>query len=97
MHNMLHILEDNDPTLRLSCKSWLSESKLYYRRILDPLLEEFMQNSKVFVTFSGQIFFVEGYETKIVIQNFSKLRNIILNTKDEMIQYIMFRNATDYI
>lgn len=27
LHNMLHILEDNDPTLRLSCKSWLSESK----------------------------------------------------------------------
>lgn len=42
LHNMLHILEDNDPTLRLSCKSWLSESKNFYRRILDPLLEEFL-------------------------------------------------------
>jgi hypothetical protein len=42
LHNMLHILEDNDPTLRLSCKSWLSESKANYRRILDPLLEEFL-------------------------------------------------------
>lgn len=42
LHHMLHILDDNDPTLRLSCKSWLSESKLYYRRILDPLLEEFL-------------------------------------------------------
>ncbi len=27
LHNMLHILVDDDPTLRLSCKSWLSESK----------------------------------------------------------------------
>jgi hypothetical protein len=42
LHNMLHILEENDPTLRLSCKSWLSESKLFYRRILDPLIEEFL-------------------------------------------------------
>jgi len=25
LHNMLHILEDSDPTLRLTCKSWLSE------------------------------------------------------------------------
>ena len=42
LHNMLHILEDNDPTLRLSCKSWLSESKYHYMRILDPLIEEFL-------------------------------------------------------
>lgn len=77
---MLNILEDYDPTLRLSCKSWLSESKQYYRRILDPLIEEFLANSKVFVTFTGQIFFYENYETKVVIENFSKLRNIILNT-----------------
>jgi hypothetical protein len=94
---MLHILEDNDPTLRLSCKSWLSESKQFYRRILDPLIQEFLYNSKVFVTFTGQIFFYEPYESKIVIQNFSKLRNIILNTQEEMIYYIMARQATDYI
>jgi len=94
---MLHILEDNDPTLRLQCKGWLQESKLYYRRILDPLLEEFLVNSKVFVTLTGQIFFYENYETKIVIQNFGKLRNIILNTQEEMIYYIMGRQATDYI
>ena len=80
LHNMLHILDDNDPTLRLQCKSWLQESKQYYRRILDPLLEEFLANSKVFVTLTGQIFFFDSYETKIVIQNFGKMRNIILNT-----------------
>jgi len=32
-----------------------------------------------------------------VIENFSKLRNIILNTKDEMIQYIMYRTVTEYV
>jgi len=42
LHNMLHILEDTDPTLRLSCRGWLSDSKQHYRRILDPLLEEFL-------------------------------------------------------
>lgn len=52
LHNVLHFLEQNDPTLRLSCKSWLSESKLFYNRILDPLIEEFLHNSKVFVTFT---------------------------------------------
>ena len=57
LHNMLHILEDNDPTLRLSCKSWLSESKLYFRRILDPLVEEFLSNSRIIVTYQNQLFF----------------------------------------
>ncbi len=97
LHNMLHILEDNDPTLRLSCKSWLSESKQFYRRILDPLVEEFLSNSKVYITYSGQIFFYENYETQIVIQNFGKLRNIILNTQEEMILYMMSKQSTDYI
>lgn len=80
LHNVLHFLEQNDPTLRLSCKSWLSESKNYYNRILDPLIQEFIENSKVFVTFTKQIFFYENYDTKIVSENFGKLRNIILNT-----------------
>lgn len=94
---MLNILEDNDPTLRLSCKSWLSESSKSFRCILDPLIEEFLANSKVFVTLTGQIFFIENYETKIVIHNFGKLRNIILNTQEEMTQYMITNVATDYI
>ena len=80
LHNMLHLLEDNDSTMRLACRSWLSESKTAYQRILDPLLMEFMENNKVFESFSGQLFFMEGYETATVIDNFTKLRNVILNT-----------------
>jgi len=50
---MLSILEDQDPTMRLSCRSWLSESKSAYLRILDPLLTEFIDNNKIFVSFTG--------------------------------------------
>jgi hypothetical protein len=42
LHNVLHFLEQNDPTLRLSCRSWLQDSKSFYNRILDPLMEEFL-------------------------------------------------------
>jgi hypothetical protein len=63
LHNMLHILEDQDPTMRLSCRSWLSESKLAYIRIIDPLLSEFIDNNKVFISFTGQLFFMDGYDT----------------------------------
>jgi len=89
LHNMLVILEDQDPTMRLSCRSWLSESKNSYHRILDPLLTELMDKKIMFVSFTGQLFFLDNYETKIVIENFGKLRNIILNTQDEFIRYIV--------
>ena len=45
LHNMINFLEDPDPTLRLSCRSWLSESSGKYNRIIDPLIEEFIKNS----------------------------------------------------
>lgn len=48
-----------------------------------------MENNKVFKSFSGQIFFLENYEPKVVIENFGKLRNIILNTQSEFIEYIV--------
>jgi hypothetical protein len=49
--------------MRLACRSWLSDSKFAYMRILDPLLTEFVDNNKVFHSPSGQLFFKEGYET----------------------------------
>jgi hypothetical protein len=94
---MLQILDDDDPTLRLSCRSWLSESKATFQRILDPILDEFMENNKVFKSFSGQIFFLENYVPKIVIENFGKLRNIILNTQSEFIYYIVTNSISDDI
>jgi len=71
--------------MRLACRSWLSDSRSAYVRILDPLLTEFIDNNKVFVSWSGQMFFMDGYDTQIIIENFGKLRNIILNTQDELI------------
>ena len=77
---MLMILEDQDPTLRLKCRSWLQDSKSNFLRILDPLLKEFMDNNGMYRSGSGQLFYTTRYEADIVIENFSKLRNIILTT-----------------
>jgi hypothetical protein len=97
LHEMLMILQNSDPTLRLECRSWLSESKNSFYRILDPLLAEFMANTKVYTSMSGQLFFVNEYNTKHVIDNFNKLRNIImnLNTQDQFLNYIMTKFQTD--
>ena len=82
LHNMLLILDDPDPTLRLKCRSWLQDSKASFLRILDPILKEFMTNSRMFKSGSGQLFYMENYDADVVIENFSKMRNIILTTQD---------------
>ena len=83
--------------MRLACRSWLSDSRSAYVRILDPLLTEFIDNNKVFVSWSGQMFFMDGYDTQIIIENFGKLRNIILNTQDELIKYIVTTKLSTFL
>lgn len=75
---MINFLEDTDPTLRLSCRSWLSQQSSKFNRIIDPLIEEFLENSNFKI---HDTVIIEGdFETQYVIENFGKLRNIILNT-----------------
>ena len=97
LHQMLMILEDRDPTLRLKCRSWLQESKTHFLRILDPLLREFMDNNGMYRSGSGQLFYMQNYETDIIIENFSKMRNIILTTADQFSNYVVTTACSDYI
>ena len=97
LHQMLMILEDRDPTLRLKCRSWLQESKTHFLRILDPLLREFMDNNGMYRSGSGQLFYMQNYETDIIIENFSKMRNIILTTADQFSNYVVTTTCSDYI
>lgn len=95
---MLMILEDKDPTLRLSARSWLQDSKTNYKRIIDPILKEFMSNNKMFRSDSGQLFYEdEEYNSDYVKENFTKLRNIILTTQEDFMQYIILNDYSDYI
>lgn len=93
LHNMINFLEHTDPTLRLSCRSWLSQNK-QYNRILDPIIEEFIENSKFQQQAGEDAVYIESkFETQYVIENFGKLRNIILNTQEEIIEYMVQRQA----
>lgn len=96
LHNMINFLEDPDPTLRLSCRSWLSQSKLY-NRILDPLIEEFIKNSNFRIPNERTVLIEGEFETEYVIQNFGKLRNIILNAQDDIIDYMIVKNCQSHI
>jgi hypothetical protein len=96
LHNMINFLEDTDPTLRLSCRSWLSQNK-QFNRILDPIIEEFIKNSNFQINQNETVIIEGDFETQYVIQNFGKLRNIILNTQDDIIEYMMLRNGQPHI
>ena len=80
LHKMLMILEDKDPTLRPSARSWLQDPKSDYPRIIDPLIREFMSNNKMFRSITGQLFYEAEFNAEYVKENFAKLRNIILTT-----------------
>ena len=77
LHNMINFLEDPDPTLRLSCRSWLSQNR-QFNRILDPIIEEFIKYSNFKIVHNMTV--IDGdFDTQYVIENFGKLKNIILN------------------
>lgn len=95
LHNMINFLEDPDPTLRLSCRSWLSQNS-QFNRILDPIIEEFIKYSNFKIVQDTTV--IDGiFDTQYVIQNFGKLRNIILNSQDDIIKYIMVRDSSQHI
>lgn len=80
LHKMIQFLESADPTLRLSCRSWLSQS-LQINRILDPIIFEFFSLSN-FKKSENQSVTVRGkLDAPNVIENFAKLR-LIMNTQD---------------
>ena len=97
LHKMLMILEDKDPTLRLSARSWLQDSKSDYSRIIDPLLKEFMTNNSMFRSYSGQLYYEDKYNADYIKENFTKLRNIILTTQEEFIKYVVLEPYSDYV
>jgi vacuolar-type H+-ATPase subunit B/Vma2 len=96
---MLAILRDNDPTLRLACRSWLQESKTAYSRILDPILVEFMNETNLKQKANSQITFTQSFNTEYVTDNFDKLRDIILNlnTQSEFLEYIVTKKTGNLV
>ena len=54
---------------------------------MDPLLKELIANNDLYKSHSGQLFFCKKYDADVVIGNFTKLKNMILTTQEDFIEY----------
>jgi hypothetical protein len=98
LFQMLEYLEAGIPSVRLATKSWLSLSTSNFRRILDPLCA-ILCNSQtdVVTTLQDEMFFTDIYDSRLIVQCFSKFRSIVLNSQNNFIQYSMTNLVTPSI
>ena len=82
LFNMLDALENDNPLLRHTSKTWLSDSIPYLYRVLDPIFEVLMQiNSKRYVTDRKQFFYIKPYDTTRANDAFKKFKSILIVAK----------------
>jgi hypothetical protein len=99
---MLDLLRHSNPQMRLSTRSWLAESKKAFNRIIDPLLSESMENASqenMYMSFTGQMFFVGNYNADNVRNNFDKMKDIILslNPQDGFLRYLVTQDMSQKV
>ena len=77
---MIDFLEDKNPLLRHLSKSWLNQNNKHFDKIVDPLLSVLLNDYSSFKKVENKIYFEKEYESSRIIDAFSKLKNIILNS-----------------
>ena len=83
---MIDFLEDKNPLLRHLSKSWLNQNNKHFDQIVDPLLSVLLNDYSNFKKIQNKIIFEKEYESARIIDAFSKLKNIILNSN--LMEYI---------
>ena len=87
---MLDFLEHEHPLIRHLSKSWLSEAKNQFRKIVDPLLKVLLdKETKWYISFKKQLFFTREYDNRRIIEAFRKLKNIIINVPEIAINFFI--------
>ena len=77
---MVDYLGDKNPLLRHLSKTWLNQVNQKFGKILDPLMGIFLCD-EINISFDKNlIFFEKEFNTSKILEGFSKLKNIILNS-----------------
>ena len=93
---MLDFLDNDNPLLRHTSKSWLLDSIPHLYRVIDPIFEVLMQVPlgsesrylSLYVTDTKQYLFTDIYDTKRVSEAFRKLKSILITANELFIRYI---------
>ena len=76
---MLDYLDNKNPLLRHLSKTWLNQVSQKFNKILDPIIDIFLEQINLLFE-EDQIYFEKEYNTEVILGAFSKLKNIILNS-----------------
>ena len=77
---MVDYLDNKNPFLRHLSKTWLNQVNQKFSKILDPIIKIFSNDEFKIVYEGGQYFFEREYDTSKILDAFTKLKNIILNS-----------------
>ena len=95
---MLDFLEHEHPLIRHLSKSWLSEAKNQFRKIIDPLLKVLLdKDTKWYISFQKQLFFTKEYDNRRIIEAFRKLKNIIINVPEIAINFFVHEKISQIL
>ena len=77
---MLDFLENKNPLVRHLSKTWLNQVNQMFSKILDPIISLFLSNEINLSIEVDTVLFTREYNTAKILDAFSKLKNIILNS-----------------
>ena len=86
---MMDFLDNDNPLLRHTSKSWLIDSIPHLYRIIDPIFEVLLTaNVSWYVTDTKQYFYTNVYNTSSANEAFRKFKSILITTNELFIKYI---------
>ena len=77
---MLDFLENKNPLLRHLSKTWLNQVNQMFAKIIDPIISLFLSDEVNLSIEGDKILFTKEFDTSKILDAFSKLKNIILNS-----------------
>ena len=96
---MLEFLNDDEPRIRYSSKSWLLQSKEFLGRIIDPILEILILSTQGLVKVSeeNELLYVSKYDATKVENNFKRLKNMLISDKIDFIGFSLKCSIHPYL
>jgi hypothetical protein len=78
---MLDFLENKNPLIRHLSKTWLNQVNQIFNKILDQIISLFLYDEIYLYIEVDKVLFMNEFDTSKLLDGFTKLKNIILNSQ----------------